>query len=210
VKTVIVGCGRVGAVLAASFDQAGHEVIILDLTSRAFDRLPSTFRGTALRGDGTDEDILRRAGADDADIFIAMTEGDNRNVMAAQLAQEALGAKKVIAKINDPVRANAYADLGIAALCRTNLMADAVYEYLGMPQSGLTGILQPTGSHPGGEHHDLAVGAPVAGATGGSSSDSARSGSQAAPVATAATAANQGGVSSPATNGQPAARAREV
>ena len=154
-KTVIVGCGRVGAVLAASFDQAGHEVIILDLTSRAFDRLPSTFRGTALRGDGTDEDILRRAGADDADIFIAMTEGDNRNVMAAQLAQEALGAKRVIAKINDPVRANAYADLGIAALCRTNLMADAVYVYLGMPQSGLTGILQPTGSHPGGEHHEI-------------------------------------------------------
>ena len=212
-KTVIVGCGRVGAVLASSFDQAGHEVIILDLTSRAFDRLPSTFRGTALRGDGTDEDILRRAGADDADLFIAMTEGDNRNVMAAQLAQEALGAKKVIAKINDPVRANAYADLGIAALCRTNLMADAVYEYLGMPQSGLTGILQPTGSHPGGEHHDPAVGAPVAGAAGGSSSDSARSGSQAAPVATAAraaTAANQGGASNPATNGQPAAPAREV
>jgi trk system potassium uptake protein TrkA len=214
VKTVIVGCGRVGAVLASSFDQAGHEVIILDLTSRAFDRLPSTFRGTALRGDGTDEDILRRAGADDADIFIAMTVGDNRNVMAAQLAQEALGAKQVIAKINDPVRANAYADLGIAALCRTNLMADAVYEYLGMPESGLTGILQPTGSHPGGEHHDLAVGAPVAGAAGGSSSDSARSGSQASPVATAATAAtstpNQGGASSPATNGQPAAPAREV
>jgi trk system potassium uptake protein len=215
VKTVIVGCGRVGAVLATSFDQAGHEVIILDLTSRAFDRLPSTFRGTALRGDGTDEDILRRAGADDADIFIAMTEGDNRNVMAAQLAQEALGAKQVIAKINDPVRANAYADLGIAALCRTNLMADAVYEYLGMPQSGLTGILQPTGSHPGGEHHDLAVGAPAASAAVGSSSDSARSGSQAAPVATAtsasaATASNQGGASSPAANGHPAAPAREV
>jgi trk system potassium uptake protein TrkA len=214
VKTVIVGCGRVGAALASSFDQAGHEVIILDLTSRAFDRLPSTFRGTALRGDGTDEDILRRAGADDADIFIAMTEGDNRNVMAAQLAQEALGAKRVIAKINDPVRANAYADLGIAALCRTNLMADAVYEYLGMPTSGLTGILQPTGSHPGGEHHDLAVGAPAAGAAVGSGSDSARTGSQAAPVATAtATAratANQGGASSPATNGQPAAPAREV
>ena len=154
-KTVIVGCGRVGSVLAASFDKAGHEVIILDLTSRAFDRLPASFKGTALRGDGTDEDILRRAGAQDADIFIAMTEGDNRNVMAAQLAQEALGAKKVIAKINDPVRAEAYADLGLAALCRTNLMADAVNEYLGLPQSGRSGILQPTGSHPGGEHHEI-------------------------------------------------------
>jgi trk system potassium uptake protein TrkA len=155
VKTVIVGCGRVGSVLAASFDKAGHEVIILDLSSRAFDRLPSTFKGTALRGDGTDEDILRRAGAEDADIFIAMTEGDNRNVMAAQLAQEALGAKRVIAKINDPVRAEAYADLGLAALCRTNLMADAVNAYLGLPQSGRSGILQPTGSHPGGEHHEI-------------------------------------------------------
>jgi trk system potassium uptake protein len=155
VKTVIVGCGRVGAVLADAFDRAGHEVIVIDPSTRAFERLPSTFGGNALRGDGTDEDTLRRAGAEDADIFIAMTEGDNRNVMAAQLAQEALGAKKVIAKINDPVRAEAYADLGLAALCRTNLMADAVNEYLGLPQSGRSGILQPTGSHPGGEHHEI-------------------------------------------------------
>jgi trk system potassium uptake protein TrkA len=197
VKTVIVGCGRVGSVLAAAFDQAGNEVIILDLTPRAFDRLPSTFKGTALRGDGTDEDILRRAGAEDADIFIAMTEGDNRNVMAAQLAQEALGAKRVIAKINDPVRADAYADLGIAALCRTNLMADAVNAYLGLPQSGRNGILQPTGSHPGGEHHELPASAapvgaggspPVAGSAGGSAggagrvSETVRRGSQAAPT----------------------------
>jgi len=176
VKTVIVGCGRVGAVLASSFDQAGHEVIILDLTSRAFDRLPSTFKGTALRGDGTDEDILRRAGAEDADVFIAMTEGDNRNVMAAQLAQEALGAKRVIAKINDPLRADAYADLGIAALCRTNLMADAVHAYLDMPVSGRKGVLEPTGSHPGGEHHEIAA----------SSTNTVSAGSSVAPGASGA------------------------
>jgi trk system potassium uptake protein len=176
VKTVIVGCGRVGSVLASTFDKAGHEVIILDLTPRAFDRLPSSFKGTALRGDGTDEDILRRAGAQDADIFIAMTEGDNRNVMAAQLALEALGAKRVIAKINDPVRADAYADLGIAALCRTNLMADAVNAYLGLPVSGRSGILQPTGSHPGGEHHDVAQPAqPAPAAVGGGASPAAPS-----------------------------------
>jgi trk system potassium uptake protein TrkA len=150
---VIVGCGRVGAVLADSFDRAGHEVIVIDPSTRAFDRLPSTFGGNALRGDGTDEDTLRRAGAEDADIFISMTEGDNRNVMAAQVALEALGAKRVIAKINDPVRAEAYADLGIATLCRTTMMADAVAAYLDMPVSGRTGILPPTGSHPGGEDH---------------------------------------------------------
>ena len=159
-KTVIVGCGRVGAVLADSFDKAGHEVIVIDPSTRAFDRLPSSFRGTALRGDGTDEDTLRRAGAEGADIFIAMTEGDNRNVMAAQLAHEALDAKRVIAKINDPVRAEAYADLGIATLCRTNMMADAVNAFLGFPVSDRTGILAPTGSHPGGEdHHETGDGA---------------------------------------------------
>jgi trk system potassium uptake protein TrkA len=198
VKTVIVGCGRVGSVLASSFDQAGHEVIILDLTPRAFDRLPSSFKGTALRGDGTDEDILRRAGAQDADIFIAMTEGDNRNVMAAQLAIEALGAKRVIAKINDPVRAEAYAELGIAALCRTNLMSDAVNAYLGLPVSGRSGILQPTGSHPGGEHHDVAQ--PVAAAVGGGTSTTAPSGSTGAPAPSGSTVEPAG----------PAAPAREV
>ena len=151
-KTVIVGCGRVGAVLADSFDRAGHEVIVIDPSTRAFDRLPSTFGGNALRGDGTDEDTLRRAGAEDADIFIAMTEGDNRNVMAAQVALEALGAKRVIAKINDPVRAEAYADLGIATLCRTNDDGRRGQPRSSdMPVSGRSGILAPTGSHPGGE-----------------------------------------------------------
>lgn len=151
-KTVIVGCGRVGAVLADSFDRAGHDVVVIDPSTRAFDRLPSTFGGSAMRGDGTDEDTLRRAGAENADLFIAMTEGDNRNVMAAQLAHEALGAKRVIAKINDPVRAEAYADLGIATLCRTNLMSDAVNKHLGLPVPTRDGIAAPSGRHGGSDH----------------------------------------------------------
>jgi trk system potassium uptake protein TrkA len=153
VKTVIVGCGRVGSVLADALDRAGHQVIVIDTSTSAFDRLPGTFGGDAVRGDGTDEDTLRRAGAEDADLFVALTEGDNRNVMASQLAAEALGAKQVIAKINDPLRADAYADLGLATLCRTNLMASAVSEYLGLELSFGPGISAPTGQHPGGEHH---------------------------------------------------------
>jgi len=154
VKIVIVGCGRVGAALADSYDRAGHDVLILDTKTDAFDRLPASFGGRAIRGDGTDKDVLRRAGAEGADIFLAMTEGDNRNVMAAQLAAESLDVGRVIAKINDPLRAEAYAELGIATLCRTGLMHDAINAYLGMPPSGLGGLLPPSGTHHGGDHHD--------------------------------------------------------
>ncbi len=156
-KAVIVGCGRVGSSLADALDRAGHEVVILDVSTRAFDRLPSSFSGQAVRGDGTDEDVLRRAGTEDADLFVALTEGDNRNIMAAQLAAESLAVKRVIAKINDPVRARAYADLGLATLCRTGLMLDAINGYVGQPPSGLPGMLEPTGIHPGGEHHEIAA-----------------------------------------------------
>jgi trk system potassium uptake protein TrkA len=146
-KAVIVGCGRVGAGLADELDRAGWQVLIIDLTTAAFDRLPSTFGGTALRGDGTDEDVLRRAGAEGADLFLAATEGDNRNVMAAQLGVEALGARQTVAKINDPVRAEAYALLGITTLCRTNLMMTAVLEFLGQAAPDRPGIYPVERSH---------------------------------------------------------------
>lgn len=165
-KAVIVGCGRVGAGLADELDRAGWQVLIIDRLSAAFDRLPSSFGGTALRGDGTDEDVLRRAGAEDADLFLALTEGDNRNVMAAQLSIEALGARRTIAKINDPVRAEAYAHLGIAALCRTNLMMTAVLGFLGQAVPDQPGIYAPARPHVHGPETDVA-GAPHPTAPGG-------------------------------------------
>jgi trk system potassium uptake protein len=131
-RIVIVGCGRVGAVVAGSLDGAGHEVVIIDSVTSAFDRLPAAFRGSAIRADGTDEDSLRRAGAERADVFLALTEGDNRNIMAAQLAVEVLGVQRVVAKINDPVRAEAYADLGIPTICRTEMMAYALLGFMGV------------------------------------------------------------------------------
>ena len=146
-KIVIVGCGRVGASSAELWDKAGHEVLVLDLSTRAFERMPSGFGGTAIRGDGTDEDVLRRAGAEGADVLLALTEGDNRNIMAAQLGVEALEIPRVIAKINDPVRAAAYAELGIATVCRTGLLVDAINDYLGVARSGLAGMSAPTGGH---------------------------------------------------------------
>jgi trk system potassium uptake protein TrkA len=149
-KILIVGCGRVGSTLAENLDADGHEVIIFDIRTSAFDRLPETFKGAAIRGDGTDAEVLRRAGAQGADIFLSLTEGDNRNIMAAQVATESFGVPQVIAKINDPVRAAAYSELGVVTLCRTNLMVDSVAQYLNLPMQTGPGIDIP--ETPGIEH----------------------------------------------------------
>jgi len=151
-RAFIVGCGRVGAGLAEHLAQSGHEVTIIDTNSEAFNRLGADFPGRAIRGDGTDDDQLGRAGLDGADAFFALTEGDNRNILAAQLAAETFKVPKVVAKINDPVRAEAYAALGIATLCRTRLLVDALAVYLGLPADpGARGVSPATGPHHGVE-----------------------------------------------------------
>lgn len=135
-RAVIVGCGRVGSGLAETLVRAGYDVTILDISTSAFDRLRPDFPGKAVRGDGTDEDALRRAGAEGADYFFALTEGDNRNTLAAQMARDALGIHQVVAKINDPVRADAYRALGLATICRSTMMVDALARFSGLPVSG--------------------------------------------------------------------------
>jgi trk system potassium uptake protein len=130
-RSVIVGCGRVGAGLANRLVREGHEVTIIDIRTEAFRRLDPGFPGRAIRGDGTDEDVLRRADSEGADWFFAVTEGDNRNVLAAQVAARTLGVRNVVAKINDPVRAEAYAALGIDTICRTTMLVDAVARFMG-------------------------------------------------------------------------------
>jgi trk system potassium uptake protein TrkA len=154
-KIVIVGCGRVGSTLAENLDADGHEVIIFDVKTAAFDRLPETFKGTAIRGDGTDEEVLRKGGSEGADVFLSLTEGDNRNVMSAQVALESLGIIQVIAKVNDPVRAAAYAELGLVTLCRTNLMVDSVARHLNLPMATGPGIDVP--ETPGHDHPHLSA-----------------------------------------------------
>jgi trk system potassium uptake protein TrkA len=150
VRTIIVGCGRVGAELAGSLARAGHEVTVIDISSQAFNRLNGDFPGQAIRGDGTDEDVLRRLGAGDADYFFALTEGDNRNALAAQLARDTLRIPHVIAKINDPVRAEAYRAMGLAVICRTTIMVDMLARFVGLPGDPRAGELaaKPTGTAP--------------------------------------------------------------
>jgi trk system potassium uptake protein TrkA len=162
-RTVIIGCGRVGAELAGRLSAAGHAVIVIDVSTEAFGRLSEDFGGQAIRGDGTDEDVLRRAGVEGADNLFALTEGDNRNVLTAQLAAESLGVRNVVAKVNDPVRADAYAALGIATICRTRMMVDALAGHVGLPVDPRPAVMRATGQHHGG-HSDSAV--PTAAAAG--------------------------------------------
>jgi trk system potassium uptake protein TrkA len=122
-KIVIVGCGRVGASLADMLVASGHDVTVIDLDRAALARLSQPFKGTTLMGNGTDMEILRQADIDKADAFLSLTQGDNRNLMAAQVAKEIFRVKTVIAKVNDPIRANTYRKHGIATFSRTSILA---------------------------------------------------------------------------------------
>lgn len=122
-NVVIMGCGRVGAQLAALLEEAGHKVTILDRDTYSFHRLPSSFNGTPLVGDGTDEESLKKAGIEEADAFVAVTQGDNRNVMAAQIAREVFNVPKVVCRIYDPLREEIYHTLGLDTISPTKVGA---------------------------------------------------------------------------------------
>ncbi len=127
-KVVIMGCGRVGAQLARLLDADGHDITILDVDAYSFRRLAPTFGGTALIGNGVDEAALKRAGIEEADVFVALTQGDNRNVMAAQIAKHIFDVPRVICRIYDPLRQELYDTLGIEAFSPTTIFAQLVKE----------------------------------------------------------------------------------
>ncbi len=129
-KVVIMGCGRVRATLAAMLDADGHDVTVLDTEPYAFRRLPTSFRGNAMVGNGIDQDDLRRAGIEEADAFAAVTQGDNRNVMACQIAKHMFGVKKAVCRIYDPVRQDTYRMLGLESICPTIVGADLMRKAL--------------------------------------------------------------------------------
>ena len=122
-NVLIIGSGRVGATLAGLLDAAGNTVTIVDRDRASFAHLPSTFKGTTHLGNGADLDILRELGADKVDAFLALTDGDNRNLMAAQIVKDIFGVKRVFAKVNDPIRAEIYRAKGITTFSRTTILA---------------------------------------------------------------------------------------
>jgi trk system potassium uptake protein TrkA len=125
-RVVILGCGRVGAQLAKNLDAEGHQVTVIDLNQDAFRRLGAEFRGAMVLGTGIDEDILKRAGIEKAQAFVAVTNGDNTNIMASQIARHIFKVPHVVARIYDPVRADIYRNLGLDVLCPTKIGAQFI------------------------------------------------------------------------------------
>jgi trk system potassium uptake protein TrkA len=112
-NVVIMGCGRVGSDLTVELSKAGHHVSVIDKRHDAFDRLPPGFEAKQVIGLGFDRDVLEEAGIKDADAFLAVSSGDNSNIVSARVAREHYDVPHVIARINDPRRADIYERLNI-------------------------------------------------------------------------------------------------
>lgn len=122
-KVVIMGCGRVGAALAADLSREGNRVTILDFDPSAFRFLADDFNGIRIVGNGTDIDVLRKIGLEEMDIFVSATRGDNRNVMAAQIAKHIFGVPVVAARVFDPLREEMYRNMGLRTINPTRVQA---------------------------------------------------------------------------------------
>jgi trk system potassium uptake protein len=127
---VIGGCGRVGAEMTVSLARQGHTVSVIDKDPRKFDRLPPGFDGRTFVGLVFDRETLEAAGIRDAGAFIAVTNGDNSNILSARVAREAYGIDKVVARIYDPRRAEIYRRLGIPTVATVQWASAQIYDLL--------------------------------------------------------------------------------
>jgi trk system potassium uptake protein len=127
---IIMGCGRVGARLAQQLVRAGHEVMVMDMLPSAFERLGRDFPGSTMVGNGIDHDDLVKAGIERADAFAAVTQGDNRNIMASQIAKHVFKVPRVVTRIYDPIRQDTFKALGLDAISPTVIGAQVFYSML--------------------------------------------------------------------------------
>ena len=135
---IIMGCGRVGARLAQQLVTTGHEVMVMDMVPSAFERLGRDFAGSTMVGNGIDHDDLVKAGIERADAFAAVTQGDNRNIMASQIAKHVFKVPRVATRIYDPIRQDTFKALGLDAISPTVIGARVFFSTLtGEPSQGV-------------------------------------------------------------------------
>jgi trk/ktr system potassium uptake protein len=124
VHIVIMGCGRVGSTLTHILEDRGNTVAVIDRDPEAFRRLRSSFKGDKITGIGFDRAVLTQAGIERADAFVAVSSGDNSNIISARVARETFGVQRVVARIYDPRRAEVYERLGIPTVATVRWTAD--------------------------------------------------------------------------------------
>ncbi len=129
-KVIILGCGRMGSRVAADLARGGHHVTVIDRNADAFRRLDPNFEGATVVGTGIDEDVLRAAGIAQADAFVATSDKDSTNIMAAQVARTVFGVPKVLVRISDPNRVEIYRHLGLEPIATTTVGAQLVKQAL--------------------------------------------------------------------------------
>lgn len=132
-KIIIGGCGRVGALLASRFEAEGHEIVVIDKDRASFKRLPRSFKGTTIRGMVFDKDVLDSAAAHRTDAFVAVTSGDNSNVVSATVARDTYHIPKVVARIYDPRRAEIYRKLGIPTVSSVSWATNEIHSLVMHP-----------------------------------------------------------------------------
>jgi trk system potassium uptake protein TrkA len=145
VYVVIIGCGRVGASLAAGLERLGHEVALVDRDPQAFRRLGPEFRGCQVVGEGYHRDVLIEAGVEQAAAFAAVSSGDNSNIIAARVARETFGIERVVARIYDAKRAAVYERLGIPTVATVPWSTDRLMRML-LPDGVASAWREPTGT----------------------------------------------------------------
>lgn len=140
---IIGGCGRVGAQLATRLSEGGHDVAVIDKNADAFRRLGESFTGTTLRGIVFDRPTLERAGIRQAQAYVAVTSGDNSNIVSARAARHHYDVERVVARIYDPDRAVIYERLGITTIASARWTADAVMREVLPEGSAIEGSVGP-------------------------------------------------------------------
>jgi len=144
VHVVIMGCGRVGASLAAAVERLDHSVAVIDKDAHAFRRLSVDFHGQQVVGGGFDRRVLIEAGIERAGAFAAVSSGDNSNIISARVARETFGVEQVVARIYDAKRAEVYERLGIPTVATVPWTTDRLMRTL-LPDGVASAWRDPTG-----------------------------------------------------------------
>ncbi len=129
-KVVIIGCGRVGAELAARMESRGHHVSVVDEQAASFTNLPPQFQGRMVEGEALNQDVLERAGIQQADAFAAVTDADSINAVVGHIAREVYHVPQVVVRNHDPRWLPIHQAFGLQVVSPTSWGAQRVEDLL--------------------------------------------------------------------------------